>query len=40
MGSLRVGGFVEVKARILGWMIMEYVSHEMIMIKNHGFGFS
>ena len=34
------GGFMEIKDRSLGWIIMEKVSHEISMIKNHGFGFS
>lgn len=40
MGVLLVGGFVGVNAKILGWMINENVSHDMIMMKNHGFGLS
>lgn len=40
MGGLLEGGFVVTNERSLGWMIREKVSHEAIMIKNQGLGFS
>lgn len=40
MGRLLEGGFIDTNDRSLGWIIREKVSHEMIMIKNHGWGFS
>lgn len=38
--TLLDGGLADTNVRILGWMIMEKVSHEMSMIKSQGFGFS
>lgn len=40
VGGLLDGGFIDTNVRILGWIIREKVTHEMIMIKNHGAGFS
>lgn len=40
VGVLFVGGFVGVNDSILGWIIREYVNHDVIMIKSHGFGLS
>lgn len=34
------GGLVEVKVMSLGWMISEKVSHDVSIIRNHGFGLS
>ena len=39
-GGLLDGGFIDTNVRILGWIIREKVSHVMIIIKNHGAGFS
>jgi len=35
-----MGGFVEVKDNVLGWKIRENVSHDMIMMRSQGLGFS
>lgn len=40
VGALLVGGFVDTNASTLGWIIRENVSQDMIMMENHGFGFS
>lgn len=34
------GGFIVTNVSSLGWIIRAKVSHEVSMIKNHGFGFS
>ena len=40
VGVLLDGGLVVTNARSLGWIMREYVSHVVIMIKNQGFGLS
>lgn len=37
---LLMGGFVEVKASVLGWKIKESANHDVIMMKSQGLGFS
>lgn len=37
---LLVGWLVGMNVRSLGWIIIEKVSHDRIMIENHGFGLS
>lgn len=40
MIGLLDGGFIVTNVSSLGWIIRVKVSHEVSMIKNHGFGFS
>lgn len=40
VGALLDGGFMVMNVSSLGWISRENVSHEEIMIKNQGLGFS
>lgn len=37
---LLAGGFVGEKESVLGWIIRENVSHDIIIMESHGFGLS